>query len=268
LFQVISKIAAPVIKKMPENNRFERIWILAKIDFKKRYYDSSLGMVWALMNPILRLAVYTLAFQFVRVSDTANFHIYLFSALLTWMFFMELSNKAIKILRQKRYLLENVQFKWIDIFYSLTISGLLGYLFNLLAYFTMGLISGVYPTLLVFWMPILILNVCVTGLGFGLILSSVNIFLKDIEHLWSVFTLAGFWTAPIFFPLEAIQKNYSILLYIHPVTPLMINIRNVTFYHEPINIEFFAWGWLYAIAVFGIGFFLFEKTKRYAIERM
>jgi len=132
----------------------------------------------------------------------------------------------------------------------------------------MGFISGVIPTLYVLWVPVLILNVCVIGLGFSLILASLSIFLKDVVHLWSVCTLAGFWTSPIFFQLEDIQKTFPIFLYIHPVTPIMINLRNATFYHQPLNIEFFAWGWLYAIVALGIGLLLFEKSKPYAIERM
>lgn len=266
--KAINKIIAPVVRQLPKNNRFERIWILAKTDFKKRYYDSSLGMLWALMNPLLRLAVYTIAFEFIRVGASENFHMYLFSALLCWMFFTELTNKALKALNGKKYLLQNVQFNWLDIFYSLTISTSLGFLFNLVAYFLMGFISGIFPTFYVLWMPVLILNVCLIGLGFSLILASVSIFLKDVVHIWSVFTLAGFWTAPIFFPLEAIKDSYPAFLYIHPVTPIMINVRNSTFYHQPLDIEFFAWGWLYAIAVLFIGFFLFEKSRPYAIERM
>jgi len=268
LLKVINKIAAPVIERLPENNRIERIWALAKVDFKKRYYNSALGMVWALLNPLLRLAVYTLAFTFVRDSPFENFHIYLFSALLCWMFFSELTNKALRALSGKKYLLESIQFKWLDIFYSLTISTVFGFLFNLIAYFIMSMISGVFPSLQVFWLPVLVLNVCAIGLGFSLILASASIFLKDIEHLWSVFILAGFWTAPIFFSLESIQKSYPILLYIHPVTPIMINLRNTTFYHQPLNMEFFAWGWMYALLVLIIGFALFKKSIPYAIERM
>jgi len=268
LIQIIDKIIAPIVRKLPENNRFERIWTLAKVDFKRRYYNSSLGMLWALMNPLLRLAVYSLAFAFIRISKLENYHIYLFSALLCWMFFSELTNKGLKALNGKRYLLENIQFNWMDIYFSLTISSLLGLLFNFIAYFIMGFISGVFPTFYVLWLPVLILNACAIGLGFALILASVSIFLKDIEHLWSVCILAGFWTAPIFFPLESIQESYPVLLYIHPMTPIMINIRNATFYHQPLDIEFFAWGWLYALTVLGIGLFLFEKSKSYAIERM
>ncbi len=268
MIQVIDKIAAPLVSRLPENNRFERIWTLAKVDFKKRYYDSALGMVWALLNPLLRLAVYTLAFTFIRVAQFENFHIYLFSALLAWMFFTELTSKGLKALNGKKYLIQNIQFNWMDIYYSLTLSTLFGFLFNLVAYFVMGIVSGVYPTLYALWLPILVLNICVTGLGFSLILASISIFLKDIQHLWTICILAGFWTAPIFFMLEDIQKSYPILLYIHPVTPMMINIRNSTFYHQPLNMEFFIWGWLYALGVLIIGFFLFKKSIPYATERM
>lgn len=68
--------------------------------------------------------------------------------------------------------------------------------------------------------------------------------------------------------LEDIEKTYPILLYLHPVTPIMINLRNSTFYHQPLDMEFFVWGWLYALLVFAIGYFLFKKSMPHAIERM
>ncbi|MFK7934051.1 MAG: hypothetical protein AB8G22_11130, partial [Saprospiraceae bacterium] len=60
--QTVNKVLRPVLEAIPANNRLERIWILAKVDFKKRYYHSSLGLVWALLNPIFQLSVYYTVF--------------------------------------------------------------------------------------------------------------------------------------------------------------------------------------------------------------
>lgn len=45
-------------KFLPENNQWERIWILAKTDFKLRYYETTLGLIWAFLHPIIRMVIY------------------------------------------------------------------------------------------------------------------------------------------------------------------------------------------------------------------
>jgi len=267
LLKVINKIVEPIIKYLPENNRFERIWILAKFDFKKRYYDSALGMVWALLNPLFRLAVYTFAFKYIRESTKENFSLYLFSGLLIWMFFTELTNKGMSILKQKKYLVENIQFNWLDIFYALTASALIGLLFNFIAYFIMSVYYNIYPSVHSLWFPILIINLSIITLGFSIILASLNIFIKDINHVWSIAILAGFWTAPIFFYLEELPEKYNILLYIHPASATLINIRNSIFFNQPIDWMFFAWGWFYALVTMLIAIFLFNYSKIHAVEK-
>lgn len=267
MLKVINKIAEPVINLLPENNRFERIWILAKFEFKKRYYDSALGMVWALLNPLFRLAVYTFAFKYIRDSNKENFSLYLFSGLLIWMFFTELTNKGMNALKQKKYLVENIQFNWIDIFYALTASTLIGTAFNFMAYFVMSLFFQIYPSIYTLWFPLLILNMSIITLGFSIILASLNIFIKDINHVWSIVILAGFWTAPIFFYLEDFPEKYNFLLYIHPASSVLINIRNSIFYNQQIDWMFFAWGWFYALITMVIALLLFNYSKIYAVEK-
>jgi len=264
---MINKILAPLVRKLPENNRFERIWILAKFDFKKRYYDSALGLIWALINPLMRLAVYTFAFTYLRESNKENFSLYLFSGLLIWMFFTELTNKGMTILKQKKYLVENIQFNWMDIFYALASSALIGVLFNFVAYFIMSFIFGIFPSVHILWFPILLVNISIITLGFSILLASINIFLKDINHVWTIATLAGFWTAPIFFYLEDFPARYEFLLYVHPASAVLINMRNSIFYNQPIDLTFFIWGWLYALVIFSLAIFVFNKCKMYAVER-
>ena len=65
---MINKILRPLIKRLPENNRIELIWKLAQVDFKKRYYNDSLGLFWALLNPIFRILIYCLLYT----SDAAD----------------------------------------------------------------------------------------------------------------------------------------------------------------------------------------------------
>jgi ABC-type polysaccharide/polyol phosphate export permease len=91
---MINKISPFLISKLPKKNRLERIWILAKTDFKKRYYGTSLGILWALINPIFQLIIYYFVFSVFFKNDVPNFSLYLFSGLILWMFISESNKKG------------------------------------------------------------------------------------------------------------------------------------------------------------------------------
>ncbi len=265
---LLNQIFGPILERLPENNRLERIWILAKVDFKKRYYDSGLGLIWALLNPLLRLAVYTLAFAYIRTSRIDNFALYLFPGLLVWLFFMEVTNSGMTIMKAKRYLIENIQFNWIDIYLASAGSAFIGFCFNFVAFFIMSTYLEVYPSVYTLWFPLLMINILLISMGFAIILSSINIFLKDINHVWAIVTLAGFWTAPIFFTIEDIMAKIPWTVYVHPATATIVNLRKALFYHEQMDWHLFAVGWIYAVVVLFIAYLFFKWASPYAIEKV
>ena len=57
-------------KDLTKSNRLERIWLLAKIEFKLRYYENKLGLLWALIKPLLQMAIYYVAFATTRLSKS------------------------------------------------------------------------------------------------------------------------------------------------------------------------------------------------------
>ena len=67
-----------IIDWIPENNRLERIWLMAKFDFVTRYYGSFLGLFWALLKPLFQLMVYYVIFTVVFTTKTENFLLFLF----------------------------------------------------------------------------------------------------------------------------------------------------------------------------------------------
>ena len=128
-------IVKKILESLPENNQFERIWILAKTDFKIRYYGTFLGLVWALINPLFRLSVYYIVFSLVIEHNIPNYGLHIFSGLVIWMFFLEGTKKGLNMIKSKRYLLENVDFNKLDIYISAVLSSLMGLLFNIFVYF-------------------------------------------------------------------------------------------------------------------------------------
>lgn len=266
---MLAKLLQPIAEYLPENNRLERIWILAKFDFKSRYYYHNLGVLWALIKPVFEFLVYYVIFTNVFKQAIPNYALYLFSGLILWYFFLEGSSKGIHVLLQKRYLLENIPFNKLDLFLSSTFSAFLGFLFNFFAYFVLSLILGVIPiNQYILYFPLLIANLFVLIMGISLLLATISIYVKDIQHLWDMILLAGLWLTPILYDKKMMEENFPSLLFINPISGIIINIRAVILYNQPPDFTFLIFNLAYAGIVFAIGYFLFTRYSHKAAEKI
>jgi len=257
-----------VLARLRENNRFERIWLLAKIDFKKRYYDQGLGILWALINPIFKLLVYYFVFTNIMENSVPNFALYLFSGIITWAFFAQGTKKGINLLKNKKYLIESIQFEQLDLFISATLSVFFAFLFNLGAYLVIHAINLIPIHTTILFLPILIFNIFILVLGVGILLATVNIYLRDIEHLWDIVILAGFWLTPIIYPKEALLEKFYFLAYINPMAGIVINIRETVLYGRQPLFNLFFYDILYSIALLFFAIFIYKTYAHKAVEKL
>src|SRR3954462_10843387 len=88
------------------SNKYERLWLLAKIEFKLRYYENKLGLFWALIKPLMDMSIYYVVFKVILKSDVPAFASYLFIGFILWNFFLESTHGTIQILNTKKYLYE------------------------------------------------------------------------------------------------------------------------------------------------------------------
>lgn len=265
---MINAIIGPILEALPENNRLERIWKLAQTDFRKRYYNDKLGLFWALLNPLLKVAVYFFIFEKLMQRGEDNFALFLFIGLITWLFFGELAQKGMGLIKSKKYLIENIQLNKVDLFISQALSVFLGFAFNFSAYLMLSLIMGIRFGPDVFLAIPLILNVTLIGIGVSMILCTVQIYLKDITHAWAIISLFGFWTSGVFFRGEMFLEIFPPLLYIQPFVGIIMNMRAVTMDTGVWNWELFIVDGLWAVVYLGIGYWAFNKYSHRALETL
>lgn len=251
-----------------DRNRRERIMLLARIDFHKRYYESRLGIVWAFLNPLFRLVVYYLVFTTIFQNEIDNYALYLFSGLLVWMSFQEATKKGISILSSKRYLIENISFDKLDLYFSATITILTGLLFNFMMYMVISLISGIPVTWNILWVLPVVFNLAILMFGISLILSTINIYFRDIDHLWDMLLLLWFWINPIFYAKSVIFDTLPILIWANPLAGIIINMRQGLLYGELPDFGLMAWGYLYAVVLLIIGLVVFRKYSHKILEKV
>lgn len=268
---MLNRSLSYLISKLPESNRFERIWKLAQVDFKKRYYNDKLGLFWAFLNPVFRVLIYYLVFTLVfeRVADgIENYALFLFSGLIFWMVFAEVSKKGMKVLQQKSYLIENIAVDKVDLYISNGLAGFIGFLFNLFAYSLVAALMGVTFSANLLFLPIIILNLFLLSLGTSMILSVMYINAKDVNHLIDIIFLFGFWSSGIFFRGEKFLELFPPFLYINPFVGLIMNVRNIILFDQAIDTKMMAINLMYGIVVLYIGIQLVHKFSHYAIEKI
>src|SRR5882762_11530411 len=112
------------------SNKFERLWLLAKIEFKLRYYENKLGLLWALIKPIMDMCIYYVAFKVILKTDVPSFASYLFIGLIFWNFFVESTAGGIQILYIKKYLYEYSNMNKLEIYVSTLFANSIGFFFN------------------------------------------------------------------------------------------------------------------------------------------
>jgi len=260
------------ISRIENISRFERIWKLAQVDFKKRYYNDKFGIVWAFFNPIIRVMVFYYVFEHV-INRTGlgidNFALFLFSALIFWMAFVELIKTSMKIFRSKGYLIKNLKVNKIDLYLSNAVTSLLGLLFNITSYMLVATLFGTtfsFDNILL--LPLLIITIYFIGIGLGMYLSICQIFFNDINHLIDIIILIGFWTSGVIFPSELILEKFPAIYYINPFIGIFDNLRNILLFDNPINITILTINMTIAIFIYIGGFYILNKYYQFAFEKL
>lgn len=253
---------------LPQNNQYERIWLLAKTDFKLRYNASALGLIWAFVYPLIRILIYYIVFSFVFSKDIPHYGFYIFSGIIIWMYFQEATKRGLMVIRQKRYLLENIRFNKLDVYYASVLTSMIGFLVNLAVFMAMMLVMQMPFSWKVLYYPIFIINLLILSLGVSLILSTLNVYLKDITQIWELILLLMFWINPIFFAKQKIFNMFPALLYLNPLAGIIINSRDVLMYGKEPDWFLVGYNYVYAFAILAFGIWFFKNFFHKAIEKV
>lgn len=243
-------------------------------DLKVRYRGSVLGFGWSLLNPLLMMGVFTLVFQVLADTDPIErYPFFLLAALVPWLFTQHAVTSAMRSVTSNAQLIKKVYFPR----ELLPISAILASFINfMLAYAVFWLVAipfGLGTSIAMALIPLNMLLHLVFVLGLGLLLASVNVFLRDTEHIVEVGLLAWFFLTPIFYAMSIVPNAVFLGLDIHrwvftlnPMATLVTNYRYA-----------FMWGFfpirhtlvtaVIAIGLLGVGLWLFRRlSARFAEE--
>ncbi|HVZ57000.1 MAG TPA: ABC transporter permease [Chitinophagaceae bacterium] len=260
-----------VIDWFRRSNKIERLWLLAKIEFKLRYYENKLGLIWALIKPLMDIVIYYVVFQIIIKQNIPAFASYLFIGLIIWNFFVESTSGTIQILYVKKYLYEYSNMNKLEIYISTLLSNAIGFFFN----FVMFLIfyyflekESVGFSVMNAWIVVIFLNLFILSLAVSLILSTIYIVAKDISQVWMVVTSFLFFLSPIFYKLSTFQAALPSFDYGNPIAGIIINARRVMMEKQLPDFQLLGFDVAYAVFLLLLGLIFLNKLGSKAAEKL
>jgi lipopolysaccharide transport system permease protein len=205
----------------------ELFYFLAWRDLKVRYKQTALGVLWALIQPLFTMAIFTVVFGQMANISTGGVPrpIFYFSALLPWIYFSSTLNSAGLSLVANSGLLTKIYFPRIILPAAAALVGLLDFLIG--SVLLIGFI--VYYDLPVGWhlllWPVLVLPLVVLAFGLGTFLAALNVKYRDVKHAIPFGIQLLLFMTPIIYPSSVFPERFQWVLALNPLTGIIEAFR-------------------------------------------
>ena len=190
---------------------------LVKRDFKKKYKRTVLGMAWSVLSPLLTLLVMRLVFTQFFGRNTAHYTTYLFCGNLVFSYFNESTSQGMTSLMGNAGIFTKVNVPKYLFLFSKNVQTLINFGLTLCVFFVFCMLDNITFTWKLICLLYPILCLVLFNIGVGLILSAMFVFFRDIQYLWSVFTMLLMYVSAIFYTIDGYEPMVRNLFLVNPV---------------------------------------------------
>jgi ABC-type polysaccharide/polyol phosphate export permease len=205
------------------------IWRTAWSEVRTRYAGAGLGVVWNLLQPLAMILIFTMVFTKISKVQgmTVPYPLYLCSALLPWSAFTECIGRGThSFVTNAQYLRKLPIPEQVFVAQTAATTAInLSLSFSLLI--LVGLVLGDYPSWHWLLLPIPFALLIAMGFGLGLLLGTLNAFIRDVGQVVPILIQIGFWVYPIAYPETNLPEPLRRLIPLNPVHPFMHTIREL-----------------------------------------
>ena len=238
-------------------------------DLRGRYQASVLGFLWTFIVPLCQLLVYTVVFSIILRSTVEKFYLYLFVALIPWNFFSSCLTGGSGCIVQQQSLVNKIYFPREVVPISYVTSAFVNMLYCEIVVFAVSLISGVQFSLLgLLCLPVVMAIEYILALGFTMIISAVDVYFRDLEHILGIVSMAWMFMTPIMYDLSIVPERLLPIFKLNPMTNIVTAYRDILYAGSVPKLATLGLSFGIGLVILALGFLVFGKLKRRFSEVM
>lgn len=243
------------------------LWGLILSELRTRYRGSVLGFLWTFLNPLLTLLVYTLVFSTVMRISMDHYAVFLFIGLLAWNLFSSATMSATSVIIRQSSMVKKIYFPREILPLSVVGGAVMNYIFSLVILIPFLMISGYEPNVNWIYFPLVLLLETVLTIGFALLFASLNVYMRDLEHVLGIFMMLWMYLTPVVYSLSMVPHHLGQIFKLNPVADVLVSFQDIFYFDQPLHWKLFLYGWIVSLIILLIGWIVFHRlSRRFAEE--
>lgn len=205
----------------------ELLYFLTWRDIKVRYKQALLGVVWAAIQPLGTMVVFSIFFGALAgvPSEGLPYPLFAFSGLVPWAFFQYGITQAANSVVSNSNLVTKVYFPRILIPLSAIAAGFVDFIVAFVVFLGIMVIYGYTPTINVLFLPVLVLLTFLAAFGVGVWLAGINAFFRDVRHTMSFLVQLWLFLTPIAYPTGLLDRYWQLIYAVNPMVGVVEGFR-------------------------------------------
>lgn len=206
----------------------ELFWILAWRDVSVRYKQTTIGLAWAVIRPLVTMLVFTIIFGKLAKLPTAGttpYPVLVFAGMLPWFLFSSVLSEASNSLIGNANLIGKVYFPRIIIPASSAVVALADFVINLALLFGLMAIYGFAPSWQVVFLPALMVFAVFASLGPALLITALNVKYRDFRYIVPFLLQFGLYVSPVGFSSSVVPEGWRLLYSLNPAVGVIDGFR-------------------------------------------
>jgi lipopolysaccharide transport system permease protein len=243
--------------------------LFVKRDFIAQYKQTILGPLWFLLQPLFSTVIFTVIFSNVAHISTDHIPPFLFymAGNVVWGYFSNCFNATSTTFVTNAAIFGKVYFPRL----VMPLSNVITRIFMFIIQF--GLFAGFYayflwkgaamrPNLWMLSMPLLLLEMALMGLGFGILVSSLTTKYRDLTFLVGFGIQLWMYATPVVYPLSQVPQRYRFLMNLNPMTSVVELFRRAFLGQGTVSLSGIGCSWAVTLLVLALGILLFNRVEK------
>ena len=242
----------------------ELLYTWVRREFKVRYSQSMLGAIWAIVQPLSLMVIFSLVFALVLKIPTGEipYPPFAYVGLLTWTLFSNALTFAIPSLVNNINLVSKIRFPREILPLSAILVSLIDFAIAALVFVPMLLLYRVRISPMVLFIPVILFLQIWFTFGLALLASAANVFFRDIRFVIPLALQIWFYLCPIIYPAELIPEAWRPLYFLNPMAVFIDSYRRLLFFHTWPDWPYLGLATLVATVLVGVAYRYFKQAER------